>query len=437
MQEGEGLKLEFKESLKNIDKEIVAFANAEGGRIFLGISDNNKIKGIKITNALKSQIQDIARNCDPSIDINLERFDKILIINIKEGKDKPYKCSTGFYLRKGANSQKLKRDEILKIAKGEGTLRFDKLINYRSNFKKDFDKEKLKSYLDKSGIKTKLPAKDILLNLGMAEKQKEDLFFNNTGILFFSKNIRNFFIHAYITCARYKGKDKVYVIDRKDFSEDIITNIDSAVSFVEKNTRLAYEIKGLRRKEIPEYPIEALREAITNALMHRDYFHEGANVFVEVFSDRIEISNPGGLPNGLKKEEFGKKSVRRNPLIADILHRAGLIEKLGTGINRMKEVMLKYGLKKPIYKFNDFFTVIFYGPGEKVLGEKLGEKLGENERKILLCISKNKYITLKELSKKLDISDIAVYKNISKLKKKGLVKRIGPAKGGYWEVIKR
>lgn len=89
LQEGEGYKIEFKESINNLDKELVAFTNADGGRIFLGIDDNNKAKGIEVTNKLKSQIQDLANNCDPKINIYFEEFDKILIIEVKEGKDKP------------------------------------------------------------------------------------------------------------------------------------------------------------------------------------------------------------------------------------------------------------------------------------------------------------------------------------------------------------
>ena len=99
LQEREGLKLEFKESLANLDKELVAFANSEGGRIFLGVSDDGKEKRIKVTNKLKSQIQDIANNCDPKIKIKFEVFENILIIHVEEGKDKPYKCREGFYLR--------------------------------------------------------------------------------------------------------------------------------------------------------------------------------------------------------------------------------------------------------------------------------------------------------------------------------------------------
>jgi ATP-dependent DNA helicase RecG len=106
--------------------------------------------------------------------------------------------------------------------------------------------------------------------------------------------------------------------------------------------------------------MRALREAITNAVMHRDYFEAGANVFVEIYDDRIEISNPGGLPKGLSREELGTRSVRRNPLIADLLHRIALIEKAGTGIRRMLEDARKNKCPEPKFKVNGFFTATFW-----------------------------------------------------------------------------
>jgi ATP-dependent DNA helicase RecG len=129
LEEGEGYRIEFKESMTSIDKELIAFANSSGGRIFLGITDNKKIKGVKITNKFKSQIQDIANNCQPPIKIILEEFENILIINVREGEDKPYKCSSGFYLRVGPNSQKLNRNEIIEFFKAEGLIRFGRRPN--------------------------------------------------------------------------------------------------------------------------------------------------------------------------------------------------------------------------------------------------------------------------------------------------------------------
>lgn len=99
---------------------MCAFANANGGRILIGISDDNRIKGIKITNALKSSIQDTARNIDPGLEVALESCDDILIIHVPEGEEKPYSANGKFYLRIGANTQQLKRDEIRKFFQQEG-----------------------------------------------------------------------------------------------------------------------------------------------------------------------------------------------------------------------------------------------------------------------------------------------------------------------------
>jgi len=129
---------------------------------------------------------------------------------------------------------------------------------------------------------------------------------------------------------------------------------------IERNTRTAYRIEGLRREDIPEYPMKALREAVTNAVMHRDWFMEGANVFVEIYTDRIEVSSPGGLPKGMKLSDLGRKSIRRNALIADLLHRITFIEKAGTGIKRMRDEAHDQGCPEPVFEENGFFTTIFY-----------------------------------------------------------------------------
>ena len=111
-------------------------------------------------------------------------------------------------------------------------------------------------------------------------------------MLFFARNVRHFFPQAYITCLLAKGKDKVHILDRKDFDGGLVADIENALRFIERHTRAAYRIEGLKRQNILEYPMEALREAITNAVMHRDWFFDGANVFVEIYTDRIEVVQP-------------------------------------------------------------------------------------------------------------------------------------------------
>jgi ATP-dependent DNA helicase RecG len=436
LQEGEGYKIEFKETASGIDKDIVAFSNAEGGRIFIGISDDKKIIGINLTNRLKSEIQNIARNCDPPANITFDKVRDTMIINVKEGEDKPYKCGHGFYLRVGPNSQKLTRDEILNFAIGEGKIKFDEQLNPKFDFKKDFDKTKLKKFLLRAGIKSGLSAEDVLVNLGIAQRQKGGICLTNAGILFFAKEPQRFFRDSYVTCARFKGKDRVDVIDRKDIAGDLAAIVDECENFVKRNTRLAYSIEGFRRKEIPEYPMEAIREGILNAVMHRDYFFRGSNVFIYIYSDRIEMTNPGGLPKGLKKEDFGRKSVRRNPLIADLFHRIGYVEKMGTGIRRMNELMRKHGLKIPRCKSNAFFDIIFYGPGEKMLGEEIDlskHDLNERQRKAVEFLKKNGRIALKDFKAiQPNLTEKTIYRDLKDLQDKGIVKAIGKKKGRYY-----
>jgi ATP-dependent DNA helicase RecG len=125
LSEGEGYRIEFKERMTDLDREMVAFANASGGSIYLGVSDDRTIKGFSVDNRIRSQIQDIANNCDPPVQIVMERFQDIFVIEVREGGDKPYRCASGFYNRTGPNAQKMNRDEIVEFVKAEGKVRFD------------------------------------------------------------------------------------------------------------------------------------------------------------------------------------------------------------------------------------------------------------------------------------------------------------------------
>jgi ATP-dependent DNA helicase RecG len=360
LEQGEGYRIEFKEQPAGLDKEMVAFANASGGFIYLGINDKNQITGIEIDNKLLSQVQDIAQNCDPPVRIIPRKYENILIIEVREGSDKPYRCSTGFYNRVGPNSQKMRRNEIVEFVKSEGKIRFDEMVN-RDFQKKDFDEEKFDKFLKLSGISRVMETEEMLKNLHAAEIQLNACYYYNTAVLFFAKNLDHHFFHTCVTCALYKGFSKVTILDRKDFNSDIIDSIDQAMIFLKRHLNLRYEFDGSpARKEIPEIPYEALREGLINAVIHRDYFEKGANVMVEIFDDRVEIANPGGLPRGLKIENFGKESILRNPNIANLMQRIEYIEKMGTGILRMQKLLADAGLPPLRYELSDFVRAVFY-----------------------------------------------------------------------------
>ena len=359
--EGEGSMLEYKEGLSSgFSRELVALANSAGGRILIGVRDDGTIVGMRDSNDLRARIQDMARNCDPPVKVLVESVGDVVVVTVRESENKPVQCRDGFFWRQGATTQKLTRDEIREFFQSEGAIRFDTSLCTKFRYPEDFDREKFAAWLRLSGISPGDNVEDVLVNIEAAERSGRHLVMRNAGVLFFARDVRHFFPQAYLTCLLGKGRDKVHILDRKDFAGGVVADIEDALRFVERNTRLAYKIEKLQREEIPEYPMAALREAITNAIMHRDYFEAGANVFVEIYSDRIEVSNPGGLPKGLTPEQFGTRSVRRNALIADLLLRIGFIEKAGTGIRRMREDAVDHGCPEPRFDQTGFFAATFW-----------------------------------------------------------------------------
>lgn len=367
LKKGEDYKTEFKETVdNNLDREIVAFANASGGRIYIGVTDEGKIKGVNITNKLKRKIENIAKNCDPKIPVSFQEIkkEKILIIEVKESEDKPHCGTSNFYIRSGSTSRELRTREIREFMETEDLLSFDTVSCKQFNFKKDFDKKKLFSFMDRTGTKySKRNYTQILENLEVAKRQGSKIILNNAGALFFSKNLERIFLHTETSCALFKGTDKSHdIIDRKIFNEDIISNVEYSMHFLKRNLRLEYKFpKGqLRREEVLEIPEEALREALLNAVTHRNYIFESTSVTVEIFDDRVEIYNFGVLPKKLKRSEFGKKSVFRNQLIADLMIKAKYINGRGTGVKKMRRLVRKAGLKPIKFEFSNFTTVTFY-----------------------------------------------------------------------------
>ena len=373
IRQDEGTTLEFKETLSSsFVRDLVALANTIGGRILLGVRDDGALIGVKDSNALRARIQNIARNCDPPVEVLVEPVGGVLAIHVRESDGKPVQCSDGFFWRQGAASQKLSRGEIRDFFRAEGVIRFDLTPCPRFRYPEDFDREKFDAWLRLSGITEGAPVEDVLVNIEAAERAGNGLLFRNVGVLFFARNVRHFFSEAYITCLLAKGTDKVHILDCKDFDGGMVADIEDALRFVERNTRTAYRIEGLRRQNIPEYPARAVREAITNAVMHRDWFFEGANVFVEIYTDRIEVSSPGGLPKGLTLADLGHRSIRRNPLISDLLHRIGFIEKAGTGIRRIRDEARELDCPEPEFEAGSFVTVTFR-PNPEVREEVTGE----------------------------------------------------------------
>lgn len=451
IREGEGLTVEFKERYTpRIDEDIVAFANAKGGTLLLGVRDDGMVVGERLINDLKAKINSLTRNCKPALAVELSQVGEVVAVVVPEGSEKPYSCGAGYFRRLDGNTQKMSHDELRIMFAENEPLPFEEKTVKGFTFD-DVSKAKIRAFTREAGIRigsTAVP--EFLRSLKVADEVRV----KNAGILFFAKDVYDHLHQVQITLLAFKGMDRLHIYDRRDVRDDLLTQFNEAVAFLKKHLNVRSEIRGVNREDIYEIPIEALREALVNALMHRDYSITGTHVSVEVYDDRVEIVNPGGLPKGLSVRDLGKMSIRRNELIADLFFRLHKVERVGMGIQKMKEAMVAAGLREPTFDPDGFFRAIFHRspefalkegpPGSEKMSEemavrlvdKLVEGLVENQKRILQLIVRKPRISKKAMAETIGISTTAIDNNLTKLKKKGILRRVGPDKGGHWEVIR-
>ncbi|MEN6552541.1 MAG: ATP-binding protein [Methanobacterium sp.] len=278
------------------------------------------------------------------------------------------------------NSVEELKDEVIKSLKSfledEGVIRseaFDKRINLESDLT-DIDENEVKNFLEKRATHLNVevpdaPIQDILLNiLEVLRIFKGEPRPTNTGILFFSNNASNLIPQHVVKIARYKGVTGTDIIDSKEIKGPIYKVIEEAESFFKRNTRIANKIVDFKRVDIPEYPYPAIREALINAIAHRDYNRTGAQIMFSIYDNRVEISSPGSLISGLSVNELENKHETRNDKICEIFKLTKDMETFGTGIKKMKKSMEDHGLPEPEFRNErEFFVVIFYGPGDNIL----------------------------------------------------------------------
>jgi len=442
---GEGYNAEFKVSIpskiKEITEEVCAFANASGGIVLIGVDDANTIKGITIDNAKRSAIQNSINEISPVLkcDFNIVEVDgkDIAVIEVPSGQNKPYVLSGAIYVRQGPNSQKLTTvEEMRDFFQQADKIYFDDAICVDANMQNDIIKENIDTFRIHAGLVNATPDEQLFTNLKLIAN---DGHLKNGTVLFFGSNPEKFFEKAVIRCVAFEGTDKRYIVDDKVMTGTLYQQYQKSMIWLKSKLDVRYDIEGeggKPRKELWEIPETAFKEIIINSLAHRDYYDKGARITIEVFDDRVEISNPGGLVSAVPKSEFGKRSASRNPLIFGLFERMRLVEQIGSGITRIRDVMNDEGLTPPEFNIDGMFTVTLRRPFDfEKWVEKWVEKLTENRVKILREVHNNHKVTKKELEQAVGISASAIDNNIDVLKDLGLLSREGSDKGGYWKII--
>lgn len=430
--------LEFKRdlsSLKPILKTLIAFANTAGGILVIGIEDDGKITGLKDIQKQQDKLANsIAENILPKLlfpefEFYTYKGKDLLIVQVHHMPQPFYLKQegdiNGVYLRLGATSRQAPPEFIAEIQRRQSNQYFDEEPCLTATMS-DLNHELISAiFKDKSKI-----TQSKLLSLNIACKYNGKVYPTNGGVILFAKdNVRlSHFPNTEISCARFNGKTKADFIDRLDLTSSSLVSIDEIPKFIRRNTTMAAEFGEIKRKDIPQYPVIAIREVLINAFIHASYELRGSRFFIAIYDDRLEIQNPGSFPPGMTIEDFKAGiSKLRNPTVSRVFREKEKLEAWGSGYGRICEICNEEGYPLPIWsEIGPVIRVTFYpheatakkalsrhqagtkqAPSRRQVGTK--QALGDIESKILkFCVQPRR---IADIMQSLGYSDRSKFRN--------------------------
>ena len=420
--------IELKQELtKNIKKEIVAFANSKGGTIYIGITDNGEILGLK---DIKSDIESLSGmiregiigNLTTYTDIEIKEIDKkdVIELHITSAPEKPYYLadkglkSSGVYIRHGSSTIQATDEIIRKMLIESSKKSFEEEISNIQKLTFDYANEIFKKRnIEFSNEKFK--------SLKMITDNK----FNNLALLLSDQNPYT------VKCAIFDGTNKTLFKDRKELSGSYLKIVEDAFYYMNLSNHINSTFNGLQRIDKKDYPDFSIREALLNAIIHRDYYFNGS-ILLSIFDDRIEINSTGGLISTLSLNDvYNGVSESRNPNFAEIFHRLNYVENYGTGIGRIINEYQDSKLKPIIELSENVFKITL--PNLNYIESNKNEFNNMTQEEIITKYVKEKTkITRSEVEKLLDIGNTRSKQIINKLLEDHILIKKGTGKNTYY-----
>lgn len=428
-------------------KSVSAFANGLGGSLFFGVDDDGILKGLDnvqyVCETISSKIRDYM---DPLPDVEMipHRIDNLDILQLKinTGSYTPYYyVGDGqriAFVRVGEESLPATAEQMLRLVLKGSNKTYDSLHT-------DYNAEDYAFTILANTFKTRTSQewnKKYLLSFGLV---------TNTGTLthagaLFADDCPLWQSRLY--CTRWDGKTKGDAINDAEFTGNVLMLLREAMNFVKSNTKKGWEKLPNGRKNKPEYAERAVLEAMVNHFIHRDYTVMGGEVHLDIYDDRLVVTSPGGMYNGMLIQDLDIADVsseRRNPILANVMAQLDYMEKRGSGLTRIcNETQALDGYKdelKPVFKSTptQFQTIIFASSDNQNVGDFVGDmsetKLTERQQKILNLIKELPTISAKQMSETLSVTTRTIERDLSLMKKVGVLKREGKDNDGVWIII--
>ncbi len=422
----EGIRMELKKQfVKDVLKTVVAFANTKGGKILLGVADDGEIVGVKnpdeellkLTNSVRDGIKpDLAAFATGTVEMMEGK--QVVVFEVQKGTSCPYYLAgkgirpEGVYLRQGASSVPATDSAIIRMIRETHGESYEELRSLNQDL--EF------TTLSKVFQTAALPLGEMQMRtLGILDA---DGLFTNLGLLLSEQCPHT------IKAAVFEGRNRAVFKDRYEFSGSVMKQLSEVLSFLDRYNRTRSTFEGIRRVDFREYPVDAIREAVMNAIVHKDYAYSGSTL-IHVFDDRIELVTIGGLVKGVSKSDIMLGvSILRNKNLAAVFYRLKWIEAYGTGIHKIMEAYEDAAVKPVIEVSDNAFKIVL--PNREVQGieERIKPYFTEQEKRILLMFDRSEEIRRRDIEGELSISQAMAVKLLKRLLEKSAIIKLGEGK---------
>jgi ATP-dependent DNA helicase RecG len=464
----EGQRLAFVRRAFRVDElaeTLAALANAHGGAIIVGVSGRaKKIEGVADVESARLAALDAALACTPPLVLPLPAAapygdTALLLLEVPAGLPHVYSVHGKYLRRAGAANQPIPPDALRKLLIERGETSWERMVPANATLD-DLDPNKLSAYVQRSGPAAAGDPLAFLFRRGClaradgGRKTEDDsavsgnrlssivLRPTNAGLLLFGRDIERFFPQCEVTLVRYRGREMGDEFLREDIRDTLVETVRRAEIWLSEHMRRGSRMIGLERQDWSQFPQGALREALVNAVAHRDYTIRGEGIRIALFGDRMECYSPGRLPGHVTVENIAAERFSRNETLVQVLADYGLIERLGYGIDRMLRQMSDAALPPPEFRETAAgFLVLLRGQAGEDRNDPAAmdtsewRRMGLNERQIsaLLHLAEQRRITnsdIQELAP--DVSPETIRRDLADLVERGLLLKVGEKRGAYY-----
>jgi ATP-dependent DNA helicase RecG len=422
---------------------LVAMANGDGGQIVLGLDENGRLADNIWEEEAEAALREAARDCRPPVPTEWQtvptRQGELIGINVPRSRELHSLQDGRVLVRSGAHNRPLTGEEIRHLAASKNTAEFETELVPGAR-PQDLDADIIDEYLAKREARTGISTSSrnrLLFEIGATERDGQPTM---AGILLFARNPQAFLPQSGLVFVRFAGTEPrdedggIGYGRRDEVNGPIARIVERTWNILLEEMRVGAKVNGLEREELTEYPRFAVREALVNAVAHRDYRINGRRIEIRMYSDRLEIISPGGLPGYITVDNLVEEHFSRNPRLVNGLYQWGYIEELGLGIDLMIEEMVQAGHEPPVFKAASHqFTVILSNKRERPIIPKWTRSMNERQTRALTYIQENGSITNREYRTLCaDVSPETLRLDLVDLVERGVLLKIGAKKGTYY-----